>query len=202
MKKSIFEGIMSGLYVGVGATVYLSCENKIIGSIAFTIALISICLTGAQLFTGKVGYMVFNHKKNDFISLIGCIIGNAIGTFSCAAIITGAGIPIRQKAIEMCAAKLDTPYVKVFFAAIMCGILMFTAVYTYKEKKSMAAVFFAVPAFILSGYEHSIADMFYFSASMTFSLEIIPFLGVVLLGNSVGGMLVPALMKLAGNENP
>ena len=202
MKKSIFEGIMSGLYVGIGATVYLSCENKIIGSVAFTIALISICLTGAQLFTGKVGYMVFNHKKNDFISLIGCIIGNAIGTFSCAAIITGAGIPIRQRAIEMCAAKLDTPYVKVFFAAIMCGILMFTAVYTYKEKKSMAVVFFAVPAFILSGYEHSIADMFYFSASMKFSLEILPFLGIVLLGNSVGGMLVPALMKLAGNENP
>lgn len=202
MKKSIFEGIMSGLYVGVGATAFLSCENKIIGSVAFTIALISICLTGAQLFTGKVGYMVFNHKKNDFISLIGCVIGNAIGTFSCAAIITGAGIPIRQRAIEMCAAKLDTPYVKVFFAAIMCGILMFTAVYTFKEKKSMAAVFFAVPAFILSGYEHSIADMFYFSASMTFSIEILPFLGVVLLGNSVGGMLVPALMKLAGNENP
>ncbi len=202
MRKSIFEGIMSGLYVGVGATVYLSCENKIIGSVAFTIALISICLTGAQLFTGKIGYMVFNHKKNDFISLIGCIIGNAIGTFSCAAIVTGAGIPIRQRAIEMCAAKLDAPYVKIFFAAIMCGILMFTAVYTYKEKKSMAVVFFAVPAFILSGYEHSIADMFYFSASMTFSPMILPFLCVVLLGNSVGGMLVPALMKLAGNENP
>ena len=202
MRKSIFEGIMSGIYVGVGATVYLSCENKIIGSVAFTIALISICLTGAQLFTGKVGYMVFSHKKSDFISLIGCIIGNAIGTFTCAAIGFGAGLPIRQRAIEMCAAKLDTPYLKIFFAAIMCGILMFTAVYTYKEKNSMAAVFFAVPAFILSGYEHSIADMFYFSASMKFSLEILPFLGIVLLGNSVGGMLIPALMKLAGNKNP
>ena len=201
MRKSIFEGIMSGIYVGVGATVFLSCEDKIIGSVAFTIALISICLTGAQLFTGKIGYLVFSHNKEDFISIIGCIIGNAIGTFTCAAIVTGAGLPIRQRAIEMCAAKLDTPYTKVFFAAIMCGILMFTAVYTFKEKKSMAAVFFAVPAFILSGYEHSIADMFYFSATMQFSLEILPFLGIVLLGNSVGGMLIPALMRLAGNKN-
>lgn len=202
MKKSIFEGIMSGIYVGVGATVFLSCEDKIIGSVAFTIALISICLTGAQLFTGKIGYLIFSHKKDDFISIIGCIIGNAIGTFTCAAIGFGAGLPIRQRAIEMCAAKLDASYIKIFFAAIMCGILMFTAVYTFKEKKSMAAVFFAVPAFILSGYEHSIADMFYFSASMQFSLEIIPFLGIVLLGNSVGGMLIPTLMKLAGNKNP
>ncbi len=202
MKKSLFEGIVAGIYIGIGGIAFLSLENKIVGAVAFTIALLSICLTGAQLFTGKIGYMVYSHKKADVISILGCIIGNAIGTFTCALVAYVGKLPIRERAISLCAAKLEMSHLSAFFTAILCGVLMFTAVYAYKEKHTVAAIFFCVPVFILSGFEHSIADMFYFSATMQFNWRVLPFIIVVILGNTVGGMLMPVLFKLAGNKNP
>ena len=53
-----------------------------------------------------------------------------------------------------------------------------------------------MPVFILSGFEHSIADMFYFAAAGVVSLEACGFLWIVILSNAVGGMLLPLLSKL------
>ena len=75
----------------------------------------------------------------------------------------------------------------------MCGILMYLAVCLFKEHKTPLGIFFCVPVFILSGYEHSIANMFYFGASGIVSLEAFAYIWVVILGNSIGGMLFPIL---------
>ena len=50
--------------------------------------------------------------------------------------------------------------------------------------------------FILSGFEHSIADIFYFAASGIVSLRAFGFLWLVILGNAAGGMLLPLLNGL------
>jgi formate/nitrite transporter FocA (FNT family) len=57
---------------------------------------------------------------------------------------------------------------------------------------------FCVPIFILSGFEHSIADMFFFAASGIVTPRTVVFICVVILGNSAGGMLIPALRLLMG----
>lgn len=200
MRKSFFEGIGAGIFIGIGGAVFLSCENKTVGAILFTVALLSICLTGMQLFTGKVGFIVTSHKKSDIISLLGCLLGNAVGTLLAALCIYGARNALYEKASTMVAAKLELPYYAVFLAAIMCGILMYTAVYCYKVKNTAAAIFFCVPVFILSGFEHSIADMFYFFTALRFDIPSLIFIVIVVLGNSVGGMLIPLISKFAGNK--
>ena len=81
---------------------------------------------------------------------------------------------------------------------IFCGFLMYLAVSIFRDKKTPIGILFAIPVFILSGFEHSIADMFYFAASGMVSLRAFFFLWVVILGNSVGGMLLPALQKIGG----
>ena len=86
-------------------------------------------------------------------------------------------------------------------AAIFCGILMYTAVEVFKTGKSPLGIFFCVPAFIIAGFEHSIADMFYFFSARMFSGEVAVFLLVVVIGNSVGGMLLPWLKLLAGEKH-
>ena len=58
-----------------------------------------------------------------------------------------------------------------------------------------------MPVFILSGFEHSIANMFYFSASGIVSFEAFLYLWLVILGNAAGGMLLPALLLLC-REKP
>jgi len=57
-----------------------------------------------------------------------------------------------------------------------------------------------VPVFILAGFEHSIADMFYFCAGGQFTLEALVFILVVILGNAVGGIIIPAARKYMYEE--
>jgi nitrite transporter NirC len=77
---------------------------------------------------------------------------------------------------------------------------MYLAVSVYREGKGISGIFFAVPVFILSGFEHSIANMFYFGASGIVSLKAFTYLWTVILGNSIGGMLLPALQMLGRKE--
>ncbi|MGN1345878.1 MAG: formate/nitrite transporter family protein [Eubacteriales bacterium] len=196
MRKGIFEGMAAGMLIGIGGAVFCACENKVVGAVLFTVALLSICLMGLQLFTGKVGFLVASHTKADLVSLAGCLIGNALGTLLCAITVYFGRNPLSVRAAELVAAKLQLTFPEVFLSAVLCGILMYTAVYCYKVKNTPAAIFFCVPVFILSGFEHSIADMFYFFAALSFTPASFVFLLTVVLGNSVGGMLIPALVHL------
>ena len=210
MKKSLFEGIAAGVYIGIGGAVFLACENKIAGSVFFTVALLSICLTGMQLFTGKIGMIVTQHSRADVVSLFGCLLGNLCGTLLCA-LIARVGVPsLEERAVAVASGKLAAmpgDSIRVLFAGILCGILMYTAVWAYKQKNTVWGILFCVPVFILAGFEHSIADMFYvffagtFEPARFFSPNGFLFLLLVVVGNSLGGMLVPFL-ALLGNGKP
>jgi len=44
--RDFFEGILAGLMVTIGCGVFLGCENKVVGSVLFSVALLSICFKG------------------------------------------------------------------------------------------------------------------------------------------------------------
>ena len=46
LRSAFWTGIASGMMVGIGGTVYLSCENKVVGAVLFSVALLVICLLG------------------------------------------------------------------------------------------------------------------------------------------------------------
>ena len=199
MRKSFFEGIAAGIYIGIGGAVFLACDNRYLGAVFFTVALLSICLTGMQLYTGKVGMIVYNHAKSDWISLFGCLLGNLTGTLCCA-LAVWVGVPsLKENALALVEKKLAASapwHPRVLFAGILCGILMYTAVWVYKQKNTVWGILFCVPVFILAGFEHSIADMFYFFCAGSFTLPSFCFLFMVVLGNSIGGVIVPLLYTI------
>ena len=198
MLRGIIDGVFAGMLVSIGGTVLLSCENSVTGAVLFSIALLVICYRGYSLYTGKIGYLVLSHTKRDVISLLTGLLGNLIGTALCGLAVAYA-LPNRAvKAAAMWGNKMLIAYPAVFIRAIFCGILMYLAVAIWKDHKSTLAIFFCVPVFILSGFEHSIADLFYFFASGAWSGRAVLFLVIVVLGNTVGGMLFPLLGKLSG----
>jgi formate/nitrite transporter FocA (FNT family) len=99
-------------------------------------------------------------------------------------------------AAGICAAKLEQPFFSILVRAILCGVLMYMAVSIYKEKNHIAGIFFCVPVFILAGFEHSIANMFYFGAANMLNLQSIVYLCIVIVGNAIGGMLFPVFDRL------
>ncbi len=195
MLKKILDGISAGILISIGGSVFLACyaDNKYIGAIMFSVALLFICLKGYSLFTGKIGYLVDNHTKNDIeVTFLG-LLGNAIATCLLGMAIRYALPNLGEVASVICNAKLTQEFLQTLIRSIFCGILMYLAVSVYREGKGIAGIFFAVPVFILSGFEHSIANMFYFGASGIFSLKAFGYIWLVILGNSIGGMLLPAI---------
>ena len=78
--RQLVYGIIAGIGIGIGGTVYLSVENGIIGAFLFGIGLLAVVVFKLQLFTGKIGYLVVN-KPSYLIELALTWIGNFIGTF-------------------------------------------------------------------------------------------------------------------------
>lgn len=179
IKKSILAGIM----ISIGGIAYLSIESKIIGALLFTFGLITILYQGYNLFTGRVGYV---HKKyscyNLCITLIwNCISASIIG-FICSSW-------LRDKALYIVENKLLISPVEVFVRSIFCGIIIYVAVELFKKDKTGIWTPICIMLFILCGFEHCIADTFYFATAKLISWEVIQFVFITVIGNSIGSIV-------------
>jgi len=193
MLRKILDGVSAGLMISIGCAVYLACEVKFVGAIFFAVALLTICFKGYSLFTGKVGYMIEKHGKEQWSVLLLGLLGNAIATCLFGYVL-GLAIPsLTQSAVVLFDAKMTQELYQTFIRAIFCGVLMYVAVSIYRDNKSLSGIFFAVPVFILSGFEHSIANMCYFAISHVASFDAFIYIIVVILGNALGGILLPLL---------
>lgn len=187
------NSLCAGLLIAIGGSAFLGCESRYVGAALFSVGLLSICYKGYFLFTGRIGYVVSDHSKAFVNALIAGLAGNLI-----AAGVTGLAVGFAisaqaETARGLCALKLAQALPQTFIRSVLCGVLMYLAVSIFKENKTALGVLFSVPAFILSGFEHSIADMFYFAAAGIFDLEALAFILIVILGNTAGGVLLPLL---------
>ena len=162
----------------------------------FTVGLYTICIHGLNLYTGKVGYLV-EQPLSYLVDLFIIWLGNLAGTGLAAAAALRTRISgISQAAEKVCEAKMRDSLPSLFLLAVFCGFLMFVAVDGYKSVKNPVILFMGVAAFILCGFEHCIADMFYFSAAGVWSGQAVINILIITLGNSVGGILIPFIKKL------
>lgn len=209
MKRIIdvfLRAVMTGFAIGIGGSVYLSCDNKYMGAFLFGTGLFVILSFGFNLFTGKVGYAVEN-KPSYIIDLILIWLGNLTGTAIMGGMILCTRIAsIGEKAAEICSVKFNDNLLSIFILAIFCGMLMFIAADGFKKIENpvgkMLAVFLPVMAFILSGYEHCIANMFYFTIAKVWSANTVLYLLVMTMGNAVGGMFIPFVKKFFIQPEP
>ena len=192
----IFGGIASGLLVSIGGVVLLSCDDRYIGALLFTIALLAICLMDLYLFTGRIGFVAESFDKKMPAQLIVGLLGNFIGATLTGFAIRYARPALIEKAAASCQTRLDNGILRAFVLGCFCGILMYVAVKTYKQKGTVLGIVFCIPVFILAGFEHSIADMFYFALAGMIDFAYLGFIIAVIFGNSVGAMLIAALYRL------
>lgn len=202
--KTLLQSYGAGICIGIGGTVYLMCQSKLLGAFLFAVGLCAILVFGLNLYTGMVGYL-FDNKPIYIVKLLIVWLGNFAGTATVGVLmrLTRAAKTIAESSGNVVKSKLDDGFLSLFVLGIFCGILMFAGVDSFKkhwEKKDFAAIFMpviCVAVFILAGFEHCIADMYYFVAAGK-TVEGLWVLAAVTLGNSVGGVLIPVIKKLAG----
>lgn len=199
MIKDSTRGVAAGFMIAVGGVVYLSVENTVAGALLFALGLLTVCCFGLNLFTGKVGYCVENKPKY-LLFLLNIWFGNLIGAVAVGVLVRLTRIvSISQRASAICSIKLDDSPLSIFILSVFCGILMFVAVDCYKRFDGFGkyiAVFMCVAVFILSGFEHCVANMFYFTVADAWSLKTVLYLIIMTLGNSLGGILIPLINKI------
>lgn len=194
-------GVLAGFVITLGATAFLSLESKLAGALMFTVGLFAICSFGWNLFTGKVCYSI--GKGPRYLGFLAVVwLANFAGAAAGGALLrltrlTGAV----ERAQELCAAKLGDSLLSVFVLAIFCNVLIYIAVEGYRSIPSALgkylAVFFGVTVFVVCGFEHCVANMFYITAAGMWSGEALVFILVNTLGNAVGGLLFPAISTVS-----
>lgn len=201
--KTFVSSVLAGMCVGFGGVVFLSLDNRIIGSAMFTVGLFTICTFGLHLFTGKVCYALENGKSYS-LALPVIWLGNLAGTGVTALIVKLSRIDgIAEQATELTAVKLDDSILSLFLLGVLCNIFIYIAVDGYKnnphELGKYLSLFFGVMVFILAGTEHCVADMFYFWLS-GWSVDAALRVLVITLGNAAGGILFRALHRFVSGK--
>lgn len=218
--------ILAGMFIGFGAygdiVVMQTLKGidiglmKLIGGCVFPVGLMLVVVCGAELFTGNnlMTLALFDKK----IGMSGLIrnwvvvyIGNFIGSVLLAYIIFRTGL-LKETAAAMslgiAKSKMTLTFEVAFLRAILCNIIVVLAVWMATSAQDITskifACFFPIMLFVLSGYEHSVANMFFlpmakylgYPASWValFTDNIIP----VTLGNIVGGgVIIPVLYYIS-----
>lgn len=195
--KVFTKALASGLMIGIGVTVYLSCSNKIVGAFLFSIALFAICSFGMNLYTGKIGYAVQNRNNPNCLIIW---LGNFVGCVITAALVRIAKPQLADVAKELMANKLNQSWLSIIILSFFCGILMYVAVENYANNPSgagkIAGILLCIPTFILCGFEHSIADIGYAAMAVSSVAEawrMMLFIIVVSVFNGVASIALHSL---------
>lgn len=200
MKPIFLSAVLAGASISLGGTVFLSVENAVIGSLFFTIGLFVVCTRGLHLFTGKVCYL-FDNDASYAKALPVIWLGNLVGTVLVAAAeqLTRLAV-LDERARAICELKLSEPLLGAFLLAVFCNVMIYIAVEGYRsvphELGKYLALFFGVSVFILCGFEHCVANMYYFTMGGAWSARTLGYLLVMTLGNAVGGVIGPLARRL------
>ena len=179
MKQLIKGAVLASILIGLGDYVLLKVGAPL-GAFLFALGLYGVCLLGANLFTGKCGFVLENKKWRDLgvILLVNLAAGWLIGwAFSFA-----------DPAVhEAAVAKFNAWDFSLgfFLRSVFCGMIMYIAVKCYKLG-SIWGVFIGVPLFILAGFQHSIANVITAGAAVNWSWTIL----LCALGNFVGSITI------------
>lgn len=210
--QQITLSILAGVYIAFGAhganMLSHSINNpglaKLLSGLIFPAGLIMVILAGAELFTGNcLMIMSLSERRITFTQLIKSwiivYIGNFIGGVLIAYLIAKSGLlsdNLKNFAANIALTKINLSFMQAFIRGILCNWLVCLAVWMSAGADDFTgkilAIFFPVCLFVASGFEHSIANMFYipvaiFAKGAVTWPEMFNNLLPVTLGNIVGG---------------
>lgn len=160
MKQFLSMSVFAGLLIGFGGLVYLRVGG-VVGAVLFAFGLLSVVMCGAQLYTGKAGYLPYK----DFTRLVLMLAGNAVGCVVAAVVARYATSEALLSNLDtILAARMSAAWVGLLVTSAGTGMIMTLAVYGARRGHYLPLLF-GVPVFILCGLPHCVADAFYYAAA-------------------------------------
>ncbi len=201
--KMLLLGIFAGAFIalaGVGSTIGGFLGGKIVAAMIFPAGLFMVVVAGSELFTGnnlmvtalfskKIG--VLKLLKNWGLVFAGNLVGALIVTV--IAVYSGVLDSMSDTVIAAAMSKVNLGFLEAMLRGILCNFLVCVAVWIAFSADTVpgkaVAVFFPIMLFVLCGFEHSVADMYYVPAGM-------------MMGGLAGGVAPSIAEFLFGNLLP
>ena len=180
MKKLelINKSIGAAFLISLGNFALLKLGNPI-GPIIFAFGLLGVCYMKQNLFTGKCGFLFSDKIK--IMDLLIILVVNLLAGYFIGLVYSKVDPVVFQNAVE----KVKTWNVSgsFFVKSVLCGTIMYIAVYMYK-KGTPLGILFGIPLFIFCGFQHCIANIITLGIARTFDVSIF----LCILGNFIGSI--------------
>ena len=181
----INKSIGAALLIALGNYALLKLGEPI-GPIIFALGLLGVCYMGLNLFTGKCGFLF--QDKIKITDLLIILIVNLIAGYLIGLMFSICDNVVFDNAVNKVKNwEISGPF---FIKSMLCGIIMYIAVYMYK-KGTPLGIIFGIPLFIFCGFQHCIANIITLGVAQTFDLSIF----ICILGNFVGSIIMWYLAK-------
>ena len=218
LPRYLVSSALAGAYVGVAVVLLLSVGGpladsgspfaKLVMGAVFGVALTLVVFAGAELFTGNV--MVMLHgvasrrtRPSQLAAVwVASLVGNVAGSIGFAAIVHGGGTLSGSPGGALVRSIVDAKHAaagpQLFWRAVLCNMLVCLALWMAARATSdgakLAVLWWALLAFIASGFEHSIANatlfaLGIFDGAADWSM-LARNLAITVPGNVVGGGLL------------
>ena len=215
---NFLKGILAGLSIGLGGFLYILMVHyvdgelgKVLGSTLFAIGLFLVCTFKLSLYTGKIGVIYEGKQTKEFyLSLPIMLIGNAIGAFGlgylCFFIFRNTEIMDTVNSTCSIRTSLNSfnDYLSCMIKSLLCGFCVYMAVklFALNRLKPLGISFlvFFVFVFVYCGFQHCIANMFYFGFGNHINGNMFINLALVILFNSIGPIIGVSIFNLIGNK--
>lgn len=216
-------GVLAGAFIGLGAmmsTLVASdatlgfAVSRLLGGLVFSLGLMLVVVAGAELFTGNnllvmawAGGRIGTGELLRHWALV-CA-ANLVGAAGLALLVWLSGHGALQQGevgrtvVRIATAKAQLPLAEAFFRGVLCNVLVCMAVWMALAGRSVTdkllAIVFPITAFVAAGFEHSIANLYFFPLALLLGAplaggDIAGNLLAVIAGNLVGGSVLVALV--------
>ena len=224
--KMFVLAIFAGVFIALGAfgsqvagaSIESASLSKFLSALVFPVGLLMVIMAGAELFTGNSLLIIpVLNKDAAFKGLLRnwviVYIGNLVGSILIAALLTYSHSynlfdkKLAGLAVNTAASKVALSFSDAFLRGILCNILVCIAVWISFSAEDAAGkiigLYLPIVLFVISGYEHCVANMYFIPAGILASHEygfatdgltwksfLVNNLLPVTLGNIVGGALI------------
>lgn len=187
--------VLAGSFIGLGAefaTLVTTDSglgfglNKLLGGLVFSLGLILVVVAGAELFTGNnlivmawvSGKLTLGQVMRNWVVVY---FGNLVGSLGTAMLMyftrqwAFANYHVGATALNIANAKVNLSFTEGLARGILCNALVCLAVWLCLSGRSVVdkivAIVFPITAFVASGFEHSIANMYFIPMGLLLKAE-------------------------------
>lgn len=226
LPSQLILSVLGGAFIGMGALLYVLVHadeglgfaaRQLTAGLSFCIGMLLVVVAGAELFTGN-NLIVMARAQGAIgsgeVARNWAIVfaGNLVGAGGLALLVWLSRHPdmnggaIGRDYLHIAEAKAALPFLVALWRGILCNALVCLAIWMSYAGRSVSdkavAILFPITAFVACGFEHCIANLYYFAMALLLAPDAsLPLLGgmlrnivAVVIGNVMGGSVLVGLV--------